>query len=1011
MRILPFLPLFLLPICGKTQSAYFQQEVNYKIDVRLDDTLHILTGDLDLEYVNHSPDTLSFIYFHLWPNGYKDPSTAFAKQKLRTGSTRFYFSSDKEKGNMTGLDFRVDGAPATLDFQAADIAKLILPSPLIPGQRVRIRTPFRVKIPAAFSRLGHVGQSYQITQWYPKPAVYDRDGWHPMPYLDMGEFYSEFGSFEVSITLPSNYVVGATGSLEDPSEAAFLEQKAAADARYLTALPDQPVKAPDSFPASSPVRKTIHYRAGQVHDFAWFADKRFRVAKSAVTLPSGRKVDTWVMFTKAEEHLWKHAINYVDRAVKFYSDLVGEYPYPHATAVQSALGAGGGMEYPMITVIGLMGNAQDLDEVITHEVGHNWFYGILAFNERDHVWMDEGLNSYYDHRYTETYYGPPDANFLPEFLRGNNEMSIMELGYLYQARRRQDQAPETTSDEFQPINYWLGGYEKPARAFKMLEKYLGTDNYDRIMRAFYQEWQFRHPQPADLRQFLESHAEKDLSWLFDGLLYSNKHIDYALTGARNAGNQWTLDVVNRGEIAAPFPVASADSSAQVVWVDGFTGKQSVSIQDNHPSAFLIDPNRLTLDVNRKNNRIAAGGLFRKTPPVKFSLLGKTEDDRKTDIYYLPFYGWNAYDKSMVGLALHNQTLPYRKFEFSLLPLYATGSKSLVGSGRAVFHIWPQDGWLEGVDIGLKARKYHFNENKVLGYREDYLRFEPVVLLRIRNRPAAVFTSAVRFRSIFLGTEQAQFGANSEYLGQERNWTGIQELTFLGLGQNPLSPYKFEIALEHQRYTDAFDQKQQYLKASLDWTGKWAYKYKKYIRYRLFAGGFLQNSRRNAGAIFPGAFNLISSGSNDYRFDDFYFGRSEYAGFSAQQVTLRDGGFKTPVGPGYALGRSNSFIFALNLKADLPGKIPVRPYFDLGYFDNAMPTGSRDTFKDQLLWNAGLAVEFLNGRAGVYFPLFSAENLDNLLKERGNYFSRIGFRLELYGMTPRGLAEEVLLSGF
>ena len=302
MRILPFLPLFLLPICGRTQSAYFQQEVNYKIDVRLDDTLHILTGDLDLEYVNHSPDTLSFIYFHLWPNGYKDPSTAFAKQKLRTGSTRFYFSSDKEKGNMTGLDFRVDGAPAILDFQAADIAKLILPSPLIPGQRVRIRTPFRVKIPAAFSRLGHVGQSYQITQWYPKPAVYDRDGWHPMPYLDMGEFYSEFGSFEVSITLPSNYVVGATGSLEDPSEAAFLEQKAAADARYLTALPDQPVKAPDSFPASSPVRKTIHYRAGQVHDFAWFADKRFRVAKSAVTLPSGRKVDTWVMFTKAEEH-------------------------------------------------------------------------------------------------------------------------------------------------------------------------------------------------------------------------------------------------------------------------------------------------------------------------------------------------------------------------------------------------------------------------------------------------------------------------------------------------------------------------------------------------------------------------------------------------------------------------------------------------------------------------------------------------------------------------------------
>ena len=208
--------------------------------------------------------------------------------------------------------------------------------------------------------------------------------------------------------------------------------------------------------------KTIHYKAEQVHDFAWFADKRFKVQKSEVTLASGKKVDTWVMFTKAEEELWKDAINYVDRSTIFYSELVGEYPYPHATAVQSALSAGGGMEYPMITVIGLSGTAQALDEVITHEVGHNWFYGILAFNERYHVWMDEGINSYYDHRYTERYYESAGLNILPDFFQGSSELTELELGYLVQARKNRDQAPSEHSNDFETINYWLAGYEKPA---------------------------------------------------------------------------------------------------------------------------------------------------------------------------------------------------------------------------------------------------------------------------------------------------------------------------------------------------------------------------------------------------------------------------------------------------------------------------------------------------------------------------------------------------------------------
>ncbi len=993
------------------QSPYFQQEVNCRIHVTLNDQEHTLTGEIDIEYINRSPDTLAFIYFHLWPNAYRDQASAFARQKLRTGSTRFYFSDDTEKGNIRDLNFQVDGAVAPLVYEAPDIARLILPKPLGPGQKAAIQTPFTLRIPASFSRLGHDDQSYQITQWYPKPAVYDREGWHPMPYLDMGEFYSEFGRYEVSLTLPENYVVGATGQLQDVAEINFLSQKAASDAQYLAGLAAEPAKSEqDTFPVSSPATKTLRYLAENVHDFAWFADKRFRVAKSSVVLPSGRGVDTWVMFTKAEEHLWKDAIHYVDRAVQFYSGLVGEYPYPHATAVQSALGAGGGMEYPMITVIGLMGNARSLDGVITHEVGHNWFYGILAFNERDHVWMDEGLNSYYDHRYTETYYGSVDMELLPDFLRGQSAMTVPELGYLYQARRRQDQAPETPSDDFEPLNYWLGGYEKPARAFKMLEKYLGPERFDPIMQDFYRQWQFKHPQPADLRLHLETQSGKSLDWLFDGLLYSNRQIDYALTGVKPAATGWEVRVRNLGEIPAPFPVAVASPSevGPPQWVEGFAGEKTITLTGEQASVIVADPERWTLDVNRKNNRIKTNGLLRRTPPLRFTFLGTLEDDRKTEVYYLPFYGWNVYDKSMVGFVLHNRTLPYRKWEFAIHPMYGLGSNSLLGMGNLTRHFFPKSGWMESLDIDLTARRFHFDRNELFDYRLDYLRLEPRITVRIRNQHTDQFSVAARFRAIILGVENPVFDQDGAFQGPDREWTTIYEAAFSGRGNNPLSPFTLELALEQQSYTDVFSRSQNYLKASLEWKSKLAYRHKKYLHLRFFGGGFLQNSRRNAGAIFPGAFNLISQGHNDYRFDDFYFGRTENDGFGTQQVSLRDGGFKTPTGPGFSLGRSNNFILALNFKADLPGKIPVRPYFDFGYFDNAMPTGADDTFRDQMIWSGGLALELLDGRFGIYFPVISSKNLDDPLSEKGNYFQRIGIRVELYRMTPRGVVEGVLL---
>jgi hypothetical protein len=262
-------------------SQYWQQKVNYNIDVTLNDKEHTLDGFETIEYFNNSPDTLRFIWFHIWPNAYKNDRTAFSDQLLGNNNTKFYFSGKDEKGYINRLDFKVNNQTALVEDHPnhIDIVKVNLPIPLAPGQKITIATPFHIKLPFNFSRGGHDGQSYQATQWYPKPAVYDSKGWHPMPYVDQGEFYSEFGKFDVRITVPGNYVVAATGELQDAEEKAWLKTRASFDWKPVVHKEKMAgggtKNITQQFPESVQQSKTLHFIQDNVHDFAWFADKRF----------------------------------------------------------------------------------------------------------------------------------------------------------------------------------------------------------------------------------------------------------------------------------------------------------------------------------------------------------------------------------------------------------------------------------------------------------------------------------------------------------------------------------------------------------------------------------------------------------------------------------------------------------------------------------------------------------------------------------------------------------------
>jgi hypothetical protein len=672
-------------------NPYFQQMVKYEIDVTLNDSAHTLSAYMKLEYTNNSPDTLEFIWFHLWPNAYKNDSTAFAKQQIKNGSRRFADSDEKDRGFIDSLVFIVDGVKATWETHTdwIDVAKIMLPNHLLPGMSVIIETPFIVKLPLVFSRLGHSGKHYEITQWYPKPAVYDHKGWHQMPYLNMGEFYSEFGIFDVKITLPKDYRLMATGDLVNGKDELYWLDSLAAEGDSLHAMPKKELKKKlklmkknaeksERVDSSYIEMKTLHFHQENVHDFAWFADKNWIVRKGELLLSdSTRNITLWSFYLPKNATLWENSIEYLHDSGYWYSKFYGDYPYNHLTAVDGDLSAGGGMEYPNITVISTAGSKDLLEYVIMHEVGHNWFYGILGSNERDHTWMDEGLNEYSNIRYWQKKYkGRNEQIIISEFVQ--NKLGIAKnlsmswftyAGYVNSGKSKDAQPLNLTAEKYIVNNYWQH-YSKTAVFMRYLHHYLGEEKMDEIFQDFYLQWEFRHPYPEDLETVFAAHLEDDLDWFFDNVFEKTTYVDYGIV---KTGDQFILH--NYGTFTCPVEVAFYNGSGQEIqrdWYHKIDNKKILSVPSGVISA-RIDPDLHMPDVNRSNNGTQKG--------FKINFVWDQPTYFYHDVNIVPwFFSYNYYNGFTPGLTIFSGFAPgYDGSGNALSFLYDFNHQKPVGS--------------------------------------------------------------------------------------------------------------------------------------------------------------------------------------------------------------------------------------------------------------------------------------------------------------------------------------------
>lgn len=996
MKVLLALALLCMSLQIQARS-YFQQQIVTKIDVRLDDQKHFLHGFEEINYRNQSPDTLHFIYLHLWPNAYSSNQTYFAKQQLKNQNRKFHFSKKSERGYIDSLELRVDGDLVPLQSEKGypDIAKVRLSRPLLPGGTIRISTPFRVKIPNVFSRMGHVNEAYYISQWFPKPAVYDTDGWHPLPYSDQGEFYSEVGRYDVSITVPKNYVVLATGNCLDSAENRWMDSLARNPRRFIVPVDvDYQIwkDSLDEFPESSAEWKTLHFQEDRIHDFAWFADKRYMLKKDTVTVPalgadSAHLVEIYCAFLPSDETYWEKSADYVRRTISYLSSEVGPYPYNTVKVVEGQVKAGGGMEYPTVTLIDRIASINSVMQTIVHEVAHNWFYGILANNERDYPWMDEGITTFYERKISREIRTPVD-------LEDTYTNRLEDLLYFNAAATRNDAALNNNSSAFTRSNYGVDVYYKAARMLQWLEGWMGSEDFRAGMQDYYQTWKFRHPRPEDFQRSMTARSSKSIDWFFDGALKTARGVDFAMKRPKNSNSGNELRVKNASDFAAPVIIEGYRDGVRIdsLWLPPVSRDTQISVSDLQSTVWR--PGKAVPDFYGQND------VYRQTAflngrkvSLKFGMpLRRSES---VNISVLPAIGFNVYDRVVAGAILHNLSVPQQRFRFATMPLYAFGSKAFVGAASVAYWLYPNKLFKEIVPQ-LDLKSFHFDSSSLNipePIRSRYIKVAPSLsfeFLNLKHPTADIRRLMLKGYSIVedqIRTGTIPGDTLKRAMDGGRSNSSFALIRYQQIGDQHLNPYRFTADLQ---FGPGFG------KASLE--GKYSIPFdveNRSVFLRGFAGRFFETG---SGSVDPRYWLASSySGANDYLYDGTYFGRNTTEGFVSRQVSIQEGGGRLPAEyAGFPDNRSSDWLFALNVKADIPHlPLPLRIYADVSTAANGQADHS------VFLYSAGFEIHAVKDILLLHIPVVMSKDyhdyLDNLYPGQV-FWNSISFSLQLQNIN-------------
>ncbi|MDD8025764.1 MAG: M1 family metallopeptidase [Acidobacteriota bacterium] len=614
-----FLLAFTIPAGSQTPSpAPPGPVVQYEIQARLVPESKTIQGRETLVWRNDSESPVGELRFHLYMNAFKNNRSTFMAESL--GSSRGVKADKADKDawgfidvNEIGIRDGADLTPTMAYVQPDDgnaddqtVMRVTPPSPVKPGESIALNIAFTVKLPKAVARAGFGGDFFMAAQWFPKIGVLWNGAWNCHQYHAHSEFFADFGTYRVEITAPGKYVVGATGKR--------IGQRKNADGTT-----------------------TYTHAQADIHDFAWTACPDFVESRERFQMTSPA-VDTEMIFLVHKEHLGQRGryVKALRQGLEFYSRHYGPYPYPTVTLVDPAPGASatGGMEYPTLftsmTHRFLPAGVLMPEMVTIHEFGHGYWYGMVGSNEFEEAWLDEGINSYSEVKAMAEYYGPDRSliNLGPVRL---SDLSYQRLNVI--GGGRFDPILRRSWDFVGGGSYGLNVYNKACLMLLTLERYLGQETMDRVMRTYFETWKFRHPTSEDFIRTAEEVSGKDLRWFFDQALRSPDKLDYAISSVvsepvREAEGLFKGKLVKTDPKAAAKPAAAYRSEVVairrgewifpqdilVVFADGRKVRETWDGRERWKRFVYTGPDRLAyaqidpdgvwlLDVNWTNNSL------------------------------------------------------------------------------------------------------------------------------------------------------------------------------------------------------------------------------------------------------------------------------------------------------------------------------------------------------------------------------------------------------------------------
>ena len=620
---------------GAPGAKYWQQQVDYVIKVALDSTTHRLSGSERVTYHNNSPDKLSYLWFQLDQNIEKPDSRSKAMRgalpKQMNPQMRRFLMSDFVGGYSLARVQLVDAQGRKKDARYSlngTELRVDLEAPLAPGQRAVVDIDWSHEVPESGRGQKEKlkdGWEYLNAHWFPRAAVYDDvNGWQTNQFLGMGEFYLEFGNYDVSITVPRDHIVRATGTLQNPADVLTATQRARLQTAFAADTPVYIIRPEEiATPATRPSGTgslTWRFTAQNVRDFSWASSRGFAWdAMGFRYQKGGRLIELHSVYPREAMPVWnKISTKAIAQTMVTYGRMAFEYPYPQASNVHGAVG---GMEYPMIAFCGARPRPDgtydksleySLASVTIHEVGHNWFPMIVASDERKWTWMDEGLNSFLEH------YG--SLEFDKEWPRA--ELPGMATNIVSYMKMRNSVPIMAESEVNLRSTFGANGYTKPASGLVMLrEKIAGPEAFDNAFRGYSQRWMFKKPQPADFFRSMEDGLGEQLNWFWRGWFYTTYANDQALNNVERqdakdlVGNDskgtgyFRISIEQKGGLVMPveLEISYTDGTRERIALPADIWRQNEKVftygmfSSKDIAQVVLDPDLSFADVNRANN--------------------------------------------------------------------------------------------------------------------------------------------------------------------------------------------------------------------------------------------------------------------------------------------------------------------------------------------------------------------------------------------------------------------------